>query len=395
MASSEYYIQDNADIENQKLEAAKALYKTGDYQNSLRLYLDMVNSGYSYKLCYEIGRCYYRLEDMDNAELYFTRSINLEEFKNPSYTFLGNICFKKQNLEKAIEYWITSYSYKPDDESVCLNLATTYFSKDMKFYSVYFYGKYLKYAKDKDSSHYQEIKKSIDEFAEIGNSFYKKALRAVSMNDNDTAIQALEYAVNNFPTNFDINNLLGKIYYEKKDYAQAKMYLEQAYCLDSKSIDILKKLSSVMILTGDITGSYCCLKRMLPLVISRQKEYYDIIKTIKELETRVNENDVQKHINMAEKYYKNNNYILALFEYENCVILDTKLSEKYENIIQKIKQFFNPEERIIRTCFEKGALYHSEGNYVKSNKYFTKIMTLADETSSEYKLAKSRIVNVQ
>lgn len=394
MASSDYYIQDNADIENQKLEAAKELYKTGDYQGALRLYLDMVNSNYSYKLCYEIGRCYYRLDETDNAELYFTRSINLEEFKNPSYIFLGNIFFKKQEIGKAIEYWITAYSYKPDDESACLNLATSYFSKDMKFYSVYFYNKYLKYAKNKNSAQYLEIKKSIEEFSEIGNSFYKKALRAASMNDSETAIQALEYAVKNFPTNFDINNLLGKIYYEEKKYAQSKIYLEQAYCLDSKSIDILKKLSSVMIFTGDITSSYCCLKRMLPLVISRQKEYYEILKTIKELEARIGENSIQKHIELADKYYENNNYLLALFEYENCVILNNGLSEKYENIIQKIKQFFNPEERIIKTCFEKGALYYSEGDYGRSNKYFTKIMTLADETSSEYKLAKSRIINV-
>ena len=393
MASSDYYIQDNADIESQKLEAAKGLYQAGDYRGSLRLYLDLLNSEYSYKLCYEICRCYYKLEDMENAENYFTRSVSLEEYKNPSYLFLGNIFYKKQELAKAIEYWITSYSYKPDDESVCLNLATSYFSKEMKFYSVYFYGKYLKYAKDKTSSHYIEIKNGIDEFSSIGDNFYKKAQRAVSMNDNPTAIQALEYAVKNFPTNFDTNNLLGKLYYEEKDYARALKYLEQAFCLDSKSIDILKRLSSVMIHLGDMTGAYCCLKRMLPLVISRQKDYYDIIKTTKEFEARFDEKRTKKHLELAEKYYADNNYYLALFEYENCVILDNNLAYEYDNIIQRIKLFLNPEERIIRTCFEKGALYHSEGDFKKSNKYFSKIITLADESSSEYKLAKSRIVN--
>lgn len=394
MASSDYYIKDNEDIETQKLEAAKGLYQTGDYKNSLRLYLDLLNSSYSYKICYEIGRCYYKLDDMENAELYFTRSISLEEFKNPSYIYLGNIFYKKQNLSKAIEYWMSAYSYKPDDESVCLNLATSYFSKEMKFYSVYFYGKYLKYAKDKNSEHYKEIKKSLDDFSQISDNFYKKAQRAIAMNDNTTAIQALDYAVNNFPTNFDINNLLGKLYYEEKDYTHALKYLEQAFCLDSKSIDILKRLSSVMIYLGDITGAYCCLKRMLPLVISRQKDYYDIIKTTKELEERFKENRTDKHLELAQAYYSDNNYYLALFEYENCVILDSKMAYDYENIIQKIKLFLRPEERIIKACFEKGALYHSEGDYSTSNKYFAKIMTLSDEMSSEYKLAKSRMEHV-
>lgn len=394
MASSDYYIQDNADIETQKSEAAKSLYQAGDYTGALKLYLDMLNTNYSYKLCYEIGRCYYKLEDMTNAESYFTSSISLEEYKNPSYLYLGNIFYRKQDINKAIEYWITSYSYKPDDESVCLNLATSYFSRDMKFYAVYFYEKYLKYAKDKNSDHYKEIKKSLEDFSEIGNSFYKKALRAVNMNDNETAIQALDYAVKNFPVNFDINNLLGKLYYNEKQYSHALKYLEQAFCVDSKSIDILKMLSSVMIHIGDITGAYCCLKRMLPLVISRQKDYYDIIRTTREFESKFSENRTDKHLELAQQYYSENNYHLALFEYENCVILDNTLAEVYDDIIQKIKLFLNPEEKIIKSCFEKGALYYSEGDYRRSNKYFTKIMTLSNESAPEFKLAKSRLTNV-
>ena len=69
--TSDYYIKDNADIEGQKLNAAKGLYQGGDYRGALRLYLDMLNSDYTYKLCYEIGRCYYKLNDFDNAEQYF------------------------------------------------------------------------------------------------------------------------------------------------------------------------------------------------------------------------------------------------------------------------------------------------------------------------------------
>jgi tetratricopeptide (TPR) repeat protein len=133
---------------------------------------------------------------------------------------------------------------------------------------------------------------------------------------------------------------------------------------------------------------------MLPLVLSRQKEYYEIIKTTNELESGFDINRADKHLELANKYYSENNYYLALFEYENSVILNSKLNNEYDLLIQRIKRFLNPETRIIKTCFEKGALYHSEGDYLKSNKYFTKIMTLADESSSEYKLAKSRIVNV-
>ena len=394
MLNTDYYIQDNADIEEKKMEAARGLYRVGNYSGALKLYLDMVNASYSYKLYYEIGRCYYKLGDIGNAESYFLRSVSLESYKNSSYIFLGNIYFKKQELDKAIEYWITSYSYKPDDESVCLNLATSYFTRDMKFQSLFFYEKYLKYAKDKTSNYYNEIRKSIDEFRRLGFDFYQKAQRAVAAKDNQTAIQALTCAVKNYPLSFDINLLLGKLYFEEKDYMHSMIYFKQAFCLDNKSLDVLQRLSTVMLHLGDFTGAYCCLKRMLPLLLHNQREYLEVIKTIKPLEESFDNLSYQGHIEWADVYYKENNYHFALFEYENCLIVDGNLTGKLNDTVHKLKSFINPEERIIKSCFEIGGTHYSNKNYRESNKYFTKIMTLSREDSSDYRFARARIVNV-
>ncbi len=394
MASSDYYIQDNSDLEDKKLEAAKGLYASGNYSAALNIYLDMVNTSYSYKLYYEIGRCYYKLNDYDNATENFKRSISLESAKNPSYLFLGNIYFKEQDTPMAIENWVMAHSHRPDDESVCLNLATSYFTKDMKFQSLFYYEKYLKYAKDKTSSYYLEIKKSIEEFKKMGEEFYKKAQRAVAMHDNSTAIQALEYAVKNYPLSFDINFLLGRLYYEEKKYVQSMIYFKQAFCIDNKSLDVLQRLSTVMINLGDYTGAYCCLKRMLPLVLNNQKEYLEVIKTIKQLEDSFDSMSFSAHLGLAEQYHSENNYHFALFEYENCVIIDGAKTADYGELIHQLKSFINPEDRIIKLCFEKGGSFYSNGDFRKSNKYFSKIMTLSGENSSEYKFARSRIVNV-
>ena len=141
MESSDYYIQDNSDLENKKLEAAKSHYQKGDYHSALRLYLSMLNMSTSYKLYYEIGRCYYKLNEFVPAEEYFKKSIGLEDFKNQSYLYLGNLHYKRHDLSGAIKNWICAYAYRPDDEAVCLNLATSYFSKGMKFQSVFYYDK--------------------------------------------------------------------------------------------------------------------------------------------------------------------------------------------------------------------------------------------------------------
>lgn len=394
MYNSEYYFQDNSDIEETKFETAKGLYRVGNYTGALKIYLDMVNASYSYKLYYEIGRCYYKLGNMTDAEEYFLHSIKLERHRNPSYNFLGNIYFKKQEVEKAIENWIIAFSYKPDDESVCLNLATTYFSKDMKFQSLFFYEKYLKYAKDKTSTYYLEIKKSIEEFVKISIDFYQKAQRAIAEQDNQTAIQALSYAVKNYPLNFDTNLLLGKLYYEERNYMQALIYFKQAFSLDNKSLDVLQRLSSAMLKVGDFTGAYCCFKRMLPLVLNNQKEYLEIIKTIKPLEDSFDELSYQGHLEWANSYYDENNYHFALFEYENCLIINGDLAGKLTDKAYRIKSYINPEERIIKTCFEIGGTHYSNKNFKESNKYFTKIMNLSSKESSDYKFAKSRLINV-
>ncbi len=393
MVSSDYYVQDNSDLENKKFEAAKSNYVKGDFATALKLYLDMLNTSMSYKLYYEIGRCYYKLNEFLPAEEYFKKSIALESFKNPSYLYLGNIYYKKEDLRKAIEYWANAYAYKPDDESVCLNLATSYFSKGMKFQSVFYYEKYLKYAKDKNKS-YSAIKSSIDKCNELGREFLQKAQRAISARDNKTAIEYLNFAVKNLPVSFDINHLLGKVYLEENDNMHALIYLKRALCLDNRSLDVLQKLASVFINLGDYTASYCAMRRLLPLVLHNQPEYLRTLQLIKDLNSSFDDKSYLGHKEWADKYYNDNNYHMALIEYENSVILNENMQEKVGERIEKLKMFINPEARIIKNCLEKGGELYAEGDYKMSNKYFSKIMLFANENSAEYKYAKSRVINV-
>lgn len=393
MVSSDYYIVDNSDLENKRLEAAKNHYSKGDYSSALRLYLDMLNMSTSFKLYYEIGRCYYKLNDLLPAEEYFKKSIGLESFKNPSYLYLGNIFYKREDVKNAIENWVSAYAYKPDDEAVCLNLATSYFSKNMKFQSVFYYEKYLKYAKDRGQS-YSTIKNSINRCNEIGKEFMQKAQRAISVRSYSEAIEYLTFAVKNMPVSFDINLALGKAYLEENDNMHAMIFLKQALCLDNKSLDVLQKLASVFINLGDYTAAYCTMRRLLPLVIHNQSEYLRTLQVIKDLNSSFDDLSYQGHKEWADRYYDDNNYHMALLEYENCVILKDELHSELGDKIDRIKSFINPETRIIKTCLEKGEALYNEGDFKTSNKYYSKAMLLSNENSSEYRLAKSRVVNV-
>lgn len=393
MVSSDFYIRDNSNPEEKTLEAAKKLYQDGKYAEALKLYLGMLNTSMSYKLYYEIGRCYYKLNELLPAEDNFKKSISLEGFKNPSFLYLGNIYYKRTDIKNAIENWASAYAYKPDDTAVCLNLATSYFSKGMRFQSVFYYEKYLKYTKEKGSA-YNAIKMSIDKCNDIGREFLQKARRAIASKNNKTAIEYLTFAVKNMPVNFDINHLLGKIYLEENDYMHSLIYLKQALCLDKHSLDVLQKLASVYINLGDFTAAYCTLKRLLPLVLHNQQEYLKTVKLVKTLDETFDEYSYQGHKEWAMKYDNENNYHMALVEYENCVILKEQLKDMFGERIERLKSFINPEERIVRICLEKGGEFYNNGDFRTSNKYFSKVMLMSNKNSSEYKIAKSRVVDV-
>ena len=393
MVSSQYYTADNSDMENKMLEAAKNHYMSGDYQAALKLYFNLLNANISYKLYHRIGKCYYKLGDLDQAAEYFKKSVGLESNENPSYFYLGNILYKKNDLKGAIYNWCCSFAYKPEDENISMNLATTYFSLGMKFQSMFYYEKYLKYAREKKDA-YNEISLSIEKCNKICEEFLNKAKHSLEDGDKATALDLLNYAIKNKPNSFDANALLGLTYLSMNDNMHALIYLKQAYCVDNKSLDVLQNLATVYINLGDYTAAYCTLRRMLPLVIHNQPEYLKIITLIKDLDRTFDELSFQGHLEWADNYYNDNNYHLALFEYENCSIMKESMQEELSKKIYKIKGFINPEERIIKSSLEKASKCYNDKEFKKANKYFSKIILLAKEDSLEYKLAKSKLANV-
>ena len=392
MASSDYYIADNSDMEDKKLEAARNHYMSGDYQSALKLYLSLINTNISYKLYHRIGKCYYKMGDIKNAEENFEKSVSMENRDNPSYIYLGNIAYRKEDLKRAIYNWACAFAYRPEDETVCLNLATSYFSCGMKFQSVFYYEKYLKYAKNKGSS-YSAVKISLDEYTKIGNDFLQKAKFAINKKDYKTSIEFLTFAYKNLPTSYDINFMLGTAYLAENDNMHAMIYLKQAYCINNKSIEALKMLTSVFINLGDYTAAYCSLRRILPLVINDQEEYLKTMQVIKELNSTFDEQSYTGHKEWGDNYFRENNFHFALFEYENCTLLNEDMKTALAGKIEQIQLFINPETNIIKTSLEKANSLYKEGNYTAANKFFTKVMTFSDPESPEYKLAKSKVTN--
>ena len=82
-------------------------------------------------------------------------------------------------------------------------------------------------------------------------------------------------------------------------------------------------------------------------------EYYDsekmyktgdlgILKTIKPLEDSFDKQSIAGHKDWAEKYYSYNNYHFALFEYENCLIINKVIYIKTIILLLILLKIFKP-----------------------------------------------------
>jgi tetratricopeptide (TPR) repeat protein len=174
----------------------------------------------------------------------------------------------------------------------------------------------------------------------------------------------------------------------------AMIYLKQAYCINHKSVEVLQMLTSVFINLGDYTAAYCSLRRILPLVINNQEEYLNTMQVIKELNSTFDEQSYLGHKEWGDNYYRENNFHFALFEYENCTLLNEEAEKELAEKIEQLKRFINPETYIIKTYMTKANSLFREGDARNANKYFSKVMLFSEPETPEYKLAKSRVANV-
>ena len=136
------------------------------------------------------------------------------------------------------------------------------------------------------------------------------------------------------------------------------------------------------------------MRRLLPLVIHNQPEYLKTIKIIKELDSSFDSESYYGHRDWALTYDSENNYHMALIEYENCIILQDRLIEEYGDRIERLKSYINPEERIIKVCMQKGSEFYNNRDFRTANRYFSKVLLMSNRNSQEYKLAKSRVTDV-
>lgn len=389
---TEYHVQNNGDIEGSVLEAAQKHYLNKSYSEALRLFTSILNTNASADVYVDVGNCHYMLRDEKEAIEYWTRAIELDSKCSKAYANLGNLYYKNGQIEMAISYWLVALISKPEDANTCLNLAIAFNQKMMRFESIKYFEKYLKYAEDKSSPEYFKVKNKITHCFNVANQYLTAGAQLHSQGNEKKAAACYFKSLANYPNLSKTNLNLGSIFFADKNLELAIKYWKVASHLDTNYAKIYSNLAISYDLLKQFNYAYCYYYRYINFVIGHKEEYYKANKRLLKLKPYLNTNQhlVGEHLKKAQEHIAKSEFYEAIDEFKNYSILKPDEAAEYKDLIKKLESYLNPEISIIENCFSIGNDLLSQGQYSDAKPYFWRIMRLSSPQFLEFSKAKAK-----
>lgn len=388
----EYHVQDNSDVDRNRLIAAKNNFAQGNYQEALKLLLDSISASTDANTFVDIGSCYFMMRRFSDALEYWNRAIDLDPKNSAAYANMGNLYYKQGQTEKAISYWLVALISRPEDATTSLNLAIAFNQKDMRFESIKYFERYIKYCEDKMGDEYKKIKQRIQHCFFVANEYLNLGAGFHSEGKEKKAAACYFKSLANYPNLSKTNLNLGSIFFADKNLDLAIKYWKMASFIDRNYAKTLSNLAICYDLKKEFDYAYCYYYRYMNFVMGDKEEYYKANQRLVKLKPFVNENPklVEEHLKKAQDHLANNELDDAIDEFKNYSILKPEEQHNYKEIIKKLESYLNPELDIIASCFEKGNSLLGQGRYMEAKPYFFRIMKLSSPQFLEFSKAKAK-----
>lgn len=388
----QYQIQNNSDVEGSVISGAKKHYASGNYREALKMLMEAITVNSDSDTYLDIGNCYYMLNDYKEAIEYWTRAIELNPKNSKAYANMGNLNYKNGQVEKAISYWLVALISRPEDGNTCLNLAIAFNQKMMRFESIKYFEKYLKYSDDKSSSEYAKVKNKIQYCFDVANQYLTLGAQLQSEGQDKKAAACYFKSLANYPNLSKTNLNLGSIFFSDKNLELAIKYWKIASHIDPNYDKIYSNLAISFDLMKQFDYAYCYYYRHMNFVIGDKEEYYKTNRRLQKIKPFLNENPdlVNKHLKLAEMHLANSEFDDAIDEFKNYSILNPEEHQKYKDIIKKLESYLNPEFSIIETCFEVGNNLMTQSRFAEAKPYFLRVMRLSSPQYLEFTKARAK-----
>ena len=390
--TGEYHVQDNSDIQGSVISAARKQYINGNYNEALKLLLGTAHLTTDSEIYLEIGNCYYMLNRQTEAAEYWNKAAELNPKNSKAYANLGNLHFKNGSAEKAISLWLVALISTPEDAKTNLNLAIAFNQKEMRFESIKYFEKYLKYCDERKTPEYLNIKANINHCFDVANQYLTLGAQLQSENQDKKAAACYFKSLANYPNLSKTNLNLGSIFFTDKNLKLAIKYWTVASHIDPNYEKVYANLAISYDLVKQFDYAYCYYHRYMNYIMGNKEEYYKTNSRLLKIKPFLNENPelVESHLKKAQEHIANSEFYEAIDEYKNYSILKPEEQNKYKDIIKKLESYLNPELSIITTCFDIGNKMINEGRYSEAKPYFWRVMRLSSPEHLQFSKAKAK-----
>lgn len=315
-------------FETNEPEQEKASGKNSDYQFEKPLKSETQEFQYSPDYYNEKGIEYYKQDNLQKAENFFKKAVELKPMYAKAYNNLANIEVRRENLDQAILYDLKAVEIDPSYPEAYYNIALIYKKKkdfaneisyldatikaDPKFYDAYFTKGLAYYA----AGNYEQAKYNFTEVIKLKNDHY-----LASQN-------------------------LGIIYANELNRTEAENYLKTAIRLNKNNPNSYYYLASVYQASGDNFAAMDNYEKTIELDPTNYKAYLalskcyenndEIDRAIDTLRDAVNTNktNAEPYNYMGLLYLKKDKYIEATNAFQKAVELNPKRSVYHYNLSQ-------------------------------------------------------------
>lgn len=387
-----YHVQDNSDIEENTISAALNNYAKGNYREALKLFLEVVHTSDGADIYIDIGSCYYMLDDHKEALEYWNKAIQLDPKNSKSYANIGNLHYKNGEIDKAISFWLVALISRPEDAHTSLNLAIAFDQKNMRFESIKYFEKYIKYAEEKNSEEYVKVKNKLQHCFNVANQYLAHGAQFQSEGQDKKAAACYFKSLANYPNLSKTNLNLGSIFFSDRNLELAIKYWKTASYIDPSYDKIYSNLAISYDLMKQFDYAYCYYYRYMNYIISNKEEYYKVNRRLLKIKPYLNKHPelISRHLELAEEYIAKSEFNEAIDEFKNYSILRPEEQQEYKDIIKKLESYLNPELSIIASSFEIGNNLINQGRFTAAKSYFLRIMRLSSPHYLEFSKAKAK-----
>lgn len=366
------------------------LYSNGEYSKSLSLLLKISENNKDAMIYSCIGNCYKKMNQTTQARQYWLDSLKFPLVTASPYINLGSLYYEEGSVNKAILFWAIATTISPENLSALYNLAVAYNKKGYRLQSLLYYEKFIKFNKDIASEAYKATMATINSLRNTASTSNNIGLSYYNSHSYERAAESYLKSVLNYPLQPNINQILGRMYFQQKDYETAVKYWLDAYIVSDFHVANYEKLPEAYENLNMPSYAYC----FYYLILNSSAMYNSNMKQTKSkllgLTTQVYK-DIDysdMHYLSAKKYEEENNYHHALIEYKNALILTKTNKNAIKTEIDKMMSFVYPDVCLSESLVLQAEKISLEKNYAKAFEICDRVLLLARHNSETQHKAK-------